>query len=44
MFDVLLKWILLRLWGGQPAFCNAIELVFPLLSVLEKKKAVLTDF
>jgi hypothetical protein len=34
MFDVLLKWVLLRLWGGQPAFCTIIELVFPLLSVL----------
>ena len=44
MFDVLLKWILMRLWGGQPALCTIIELVFPLLSVLEKKKAVLNDF
>lgn len=34
MFDVLLKWVLLRLWGGQPAFCTIIELVFHLLSVL----------
>ena len=44
MFDVLLKWALMRLWGGQPAFCSIIELLFPLLSVLEKKKAALTDF
>jgi hypothetical protein len=44
LFDVLLKWSLLRLWGGQPALCQIIELVFPLLSILEKKKAVLTDF
>lgn len=44
LFDVLLKWLLLRLWGGQPGLCTAIELVSPLLSILEKKKAVLTDF
>ena len=24
MFDVLLKWLLMRLWGGQPAFCTTI--------------------
>jgi hypothetical protein len=44
LFDVLLKWVLMKLWGGQPALCHTIELVFPLLSILEKKKAVLNDF
>ena len=44
LFDVLLKWVLMKLWGGQPALCQIIELVFPLLSILEKKKAVLNDF
>jgi hypothetical protein len=42
---VFFKWALMKLWGGQPAFCSAvIELVFPILSILEKKKAILTDF
>ena len=34
LFDILLKWVLMRLWGGQPALCHIIELVFPLLSIL----------
>ena len=34
LFDVLLKWVLMKLWGGQPALCHTIELVFPLLSIL----------
>lgn len=34
LYDVLLKWILLRLWGGQPCFITTIELVAPLLSIL----------
>ena len=44
LFDILLKWVLMRLWGGQPSLCHIIELVFPLLSILEKKRAVLNDF
>ena len=44
LFDILLKWVLMRLWGGQPAFCHVVEIVFPLLSILEKKGAALTDF
>lgn len=44
LFDIFLKWVLMRLWGGQPALCQIVELVFPLLSILEKKRAALTDF
>jgi hypothetical protein len=34
----------MRLWGGQPGLVSTIELVAPILSVLEKKKLALTDF
>jgi hypothetical protein len=44
LYDVFLKWILLRLWGGQPGMITTIELVAPLLSIMEKKKLALTDF
>jgi hypothetical protein len=44
IYDVLYKWILLRLWGGQPGMMTTIELVAPILTVLEKKKLALTDF
>lgn len=43
-YDIFFKWILLRLWGGQPGMVSTIELVAPILSVLEKKKLALTDF
>ena len=44
LYDVLMKWLLLRLWGGQTGFVHSIELVVPVLSILEKKKLALTDF
>jgi hypothetical protein len=34
LYDVLFKWILLRLWGGQPGTISIIELVAPILSIL----------
>lgn len=44
LYDVIFKWILMRLWGGQPGIVSTIELVAPVLTVLEKKKLALTDF
>jgi hypothetical protein len=44
LYDVFLKWILLRLWGGQPGMITTIELVAPILSIMEKKKLALADF
>ena len=44
LYDVIFKWILMRLWGGQPGMVSTIELVAPVLTVLEKKKLALTDF
>jgi hypothetical protein len=34
LYDVLFKWILIRLWGGQPGSISIIELVAPILSIL----------
>ena len=34
LYDVLMKWLLLRLWGGQTGLIHSIELVVPVLSVL----------
>lgn len=43
MYDILLKWVLLRLWGGNPSLLNMIEVLPPVMSILEKKKLILTD-
>lgn len=34
LHDLILKFVLMRLWGGQPALTNAIEVVAPVLTVL----------
>lgn len=44
LFDILLKWALMKLWGGQPALPLIIEFIIRLLCILEKKRAVLNDF
>jgi hypothetical protein len=40
---LILKWALVRLWGGNPSLLNVIEVVPPIMSILEKKNIVLTD-
>lgn len=40
---MILKWALVRLWGGNPSLLNVIEVVPPIMSILEKKNIVLTD-
>lgn len=44
IYDLLLKWTLVRLWGGSPALLSIIEIFPPIMSILEKKKLVLNDF
>ena len=44
IYDILFKWILLRLWGGQPGLVSIIELLPPIMSILEKKGITLNDF
>lgn len=34
IYDILMKWLLLRMWGGQTGFIHSIELLPPILSVL----------
>lgn len=41
---MLLKWSLLRLWGGSPGLLSIIEVFPPILSILEKKKLPLNEF
>jgi hypothetical protein len=44
IYDILFKYILLRLWGGNPGMLSLIELLPPIMSILEKKGIPLTDF
>lgn len=34
VYDLLLKWSFLRLWGGSPALLSIIEVFPPILSIL----------
>lgn len=38
-----MKWVFLRLWGGNPAIQSIIEILPPVMSILEKKKLALND-
>lgn len=38
-----MKWVTVRLYGGNVAVIGVMELVCPVLSVLEKKKVVWGD-
>ena len=44
LYDLLLKFVLMRLWGGQPALTNTIEVVTPILAILQGKNHVFNDF
>jgi hypothetical protein len=41
--DAILKWILLRLWGGCLPATNLLEIVPQLLSILEKKNVTINE-
>jgi hypothetical protein len=41
--DVILKWILLRLWGGCLPATSLLEIVPQLLSILEKKNVTINE-
>lgn len=43
LYDILMKWTFIRLWGGNPALLNIIELLPPMISILEKRKLPLND-
>ena len=42
LYDLLLAWVALKLYGGNPALSLLTELVTPILSILQKKKIALT--
>ena len=41
--DIILKWVFLRLWGGNPALQSLIEVLPPLLAILQKKSLFLNE-
>ena len=41
--DIILRWVLLRIWGGNPAIISIIEVLPPVMSILEKKRLVLNE-
>ena len=34
IYDLLFKWILIRLWGGSPSILSMIEVIPPVMSIL----------
>ena len=42
VYDLLLGWVALKLYGGNISFSSLIDLVTPVLSILQKKKIALT--
>ena len=43
VYDLIMKWVFIRLWGGNPAIQSIIEILPPVMSILEKKKLALND-
>lgn len=43
VYDLILKWAFIRLWGGNPALQSIIEILPPIMSILEKKRLALSD-
>ena len=41
---MIFRWVFLRLWGGNPALQSLIELLPPVMSILEKKKVMLSEY
>ena len=40
---MLFKWVFMRLWGGNPPIHSIIEILPPVMSILEKKKLAMND-
>ena len=38
-----MKWVFMKLWGGNPALQGIIEILPPVMSNLEKKRLALND-
>ena len=38
-----MKWVFIRLWGGNPSIQSIIEILPPIMSILEKKTLALND-
>ena len=43
VYDLILSWAALKLYGGNPALSQLIEVITPVLSILQKKKIALAD-
>ena len=43
VYDLLLGWVLIKLWGGNVCLAQLIEVLPPLLSILQKKKVAVID-
>lgn len=43
IYDLLIKWVFIRLWGGNPAIQSIVEILPPVMSILEKKKLALNE-
>lgn len=41
--DLIFKWVFMKLWGGNPAVSSILEVLPPVMSILEKKKLALND-
>ena len=43
LYDILIKWVFLRLWGGNAALLSLVEMLPPVMSILQKKNLTLND-
>lgn len=43
VYDLILKWVFLRLWGGNPPVNMILEVLPHVMSILEKKKLAIND-
>lgn len=43
IYDLIFKWALIRLWGGNSSLLTIVEVIPPVMSILEKKKIYLND-
>lgn len=43
IYDLILKWMYLRLWGGNTSVSSIFEIMPQLLAILEKKSVVIKD-
>lgn len=43
IYDLILKWVFIRLWGGNPPVNMILEVLPHVMSILEKKKLAIND-